>query len=287
MKINDPGILYIVATPIGNLKDISQRAIEVLQAVNCIAAEDTRHSKHLLQHLGISTPLISLHEHNEHLRANQLIERLRQGESIALISDAGTPLISDPGYVLVKDVKDANLSVVPIPGPCALIAALCASGLPTDRFVFEGFLPSKPKLRKQHLESLQSETRTLIFYEAPHRILESIKTLHDVFGADRQMVLARELTKKFETIQSGKISDIMNWVSHDENQQRGEMIILVEGAKAVPVSDNQVSYNKILTILLENLPLKQASEITAKITGERKNDVYTRALEIKSHMQGK
>lgn len=287
MKINDPGILYIVATPIGNLKDISQRAIEVLQAVNCIAAEDTRHSKHLLQHLGISTPLISLHEHNEHLRANQLIERLRQGESIALISDAGTPLISDPGYVLVKDVKDANLSVVPIPGPCALIAALCASGLPTDRFVFEGFLPSKPKLRKQHLESLQSETRTLIFYEAPHRILESIKTLHDVFGADRQMVLARELTKKFETIQSGKISDIMNWVSHDENQQRGEMIILVEGAKAVPVSDNQVSYDKILTILLENLPLKQASEITAKITGERKNDVYTRALEIKSHMQGK
>ncbi len=284
MKINHSGTLYIVATPIGNLKDISLRAIETLKTVNCIAAEDTRHSKHLLQHLGVTTPLISLHEHNEEARANQLIDRLRQGESIALISDAGTPLISDPGYILVMRVKNADLSVVPIPGACALIAALSVSGLPTDRFVFEGFLPSKTKLRKERLEALQSEPRTLIFYEAPHRILESLKTMQEVFGRDRQMVLARELTKMFETVRSGAIGEIVDWVTQDENQQRGEIIVLVEGVEVAPIAaEHLVSHDKILRTLLETLPLKQAAEIAAKITGERKNDLYERALLIKNN----
>ncbi len=282
MNIKHTGILYIVATPIGNLQDISLRAIEILQNVSCIAAEDTRYSKHLLQHLAITTPLISLHEHNEETRASQLIGRLQQGESIALISDAGTPLISDPGYILVKQVKNAGISVVPIPGPCALIAALSVSGLPTDRFVFEGFLPSKIKLRKERLEALQSESRTLIFYEAPHRILESLQTMQQVFGRDRQMVLARELTKLFETVQSGSIGEIVDWVMQDENQQRGEMIVLVEGMKVISKTERMVSHDKVLVTLLETLPLKQAAEIAAKMTGERKNDLYERALKLKS-----
>lgn len=281
---NHSGTLYIVATPIGNLKDISQRAIEILHNVACIAAEDTRHSKQLLQHLAITTPLISLHEHNEETRANQLINRLQQGESIALISDAGTPLISDPGYILVKEVKKADIPVVPIPGPCALIAALSVSGLPTDRFIFEGFLPSKAKLRKERLETLQSESRTLIFYEAPHRILESLQAMQEVFGPDRQMVLARELTKLFETIRSGTINEIVDWVMKDENQQRGEIIVLVEGAQIPSAEEiSVVSHDKILMALLEDLPLKQAVEIAAKITGQRKNDLYEQALSIKQN----
>lgn len=281
MKINHPGILYIVATPIGNLKDISQRAIEVLQSVDCIAAEDTRHSGHLLQHLGLNKPLISLHEHNEEKRAGELIARLQQGESIALISDAGTPLISDPGYLLVKLVKEAGMRVVPIPGPCALIAALSVSGLPTDRFVFEGFLPSKAKVRKEQLEALRLESRTLIFYEAPHRILESLRAMEQVFGADRQMVLARELTKMFETVKSGSIHEIINEITQDENQERGEIIVLVAGAKVIFEEETGFSSLKILSTLVDTLPVKQAVELTSQITGDKKNDLYQKALQIR------
>ncbi len=281
MNINHSGILYIVATPIGNLKDITQHAIEILQSVDCIAAEDTRHSQHLLKHLSITTPLISLHEHNEEERAHQLISRLRKGESLALISDAGTPLISDPGYILVSKVKNAHIPVVPIPGPCAAIAALSVAGLPTDRFVFEGFLPAKTKLRHERLEALQSESRTLVFYESPHRILNSLQTMCQVFGPDRSMVLARELTKIFETVRSGTIGEITEWVTQDENQQRGEIIVLVAGIEAISIPENTVFSDKVLNVLLETLPLKQATEIAAKITGERKNDLYHRALQLK------
>ncbi|MCD6038724.1 MAG: rRNA ((1402)-2-O)-methyltransferase [Gammaproteobacteria bacterium] len=279
--MNHPGILYVVATPIGNLKDISQRAIEVLQSVNCIAAEDTRHSKHLLKRLAITVPLISLHEHNEKERANQLIKRLCHGESMALISDAGTPLISDPGYILVKEVKNAGIQVVPIPGPCAAIAALSVAGLPTDRFIFEGFLPSKAKLRKERLEGLQFESRTLIFYEAPHRILASLQAIREVFGSDRQITLARELTKVFETIRSGKIEEIIDWVERDPDQQRGEIIVLVEGVQVIPTIKNSVSSDKILKILLEILPVTQAVEIAFKVTDKKKNELYKRALQLK------
>lgn len=283
MNINHSGILYIVATPIGNLKDITQRAIETLQNVNCIAAEDTRHSKRLLQHLAITTPVVSLHEHNEVERARQLIERLRQGEAIALISDAGTPLISDPGYILVQQVKKAGFPVVPIPGPCAAIAALSVAGLPTDHFVFDGFLPAKSKLRKERLEVLRAESRTIIFYEAPHRILDSLQAMQQVFGPERQMVLARELTKLFETVIAGTIEEIIDWVTQDDNQQRGEIIVLVSGMEVVSSVKEGVSSDKILITLLETLPLKQATEIAAKITGERKNDLYQRALQLKNN----
>jgi 16S rRNA (cytidine1402-2'-O)-methyltransferase len=280
--MNHSGTLYIVATPIGNLKDISLRAIEILQTVHCIAAEDTRHSKHLLQHLAITTPLISLHEHNEEARASQLISRLIQGESIALISDAGTPLISDPGAILVKKIKDAGISVVPIPGACALIAALSAAGLPTDRFIFEGFLSAKPPLRAERLTALQSESRTLIFYEAPHRILASLQAMQEIFGRDRKIVLARELTKLFETIRSGTIEEIIHWMTQDKNQQRGEITVLVAGAKIIPTTEHLISSDKILMTLLETLPLKQAVDLAAKITHEKKNDLYERALQLKN-----
>lgn len=281
MNINHSGILYIVATPIGNLKDITQRAIETLQQVSCIAAEDTRHSKRLLQHLAISKPLVSLHEHNEAERAQQLIGRLRQGETIALISDAGTPLISDPGYILVKQVKNAGFQVVPIPGPCAAIAALSVAGLPTDRFVFEGFLPAKPQLREAQLQRLQSELRTIIFYEVPHRILSSLRAMKLVFGDDRPVVFARELTKLFETIKSGTIAELIDWVTQDNNQQRGEIIMIVAGAKVVSTVSDIAAVDTILRILLIALPLKQATDIAAQITGKRKNELYQRALQLK------
>lgn len=280
MKINQFGKLYIVATPIGNLQDISQRAIDILKTVDCIAAEDTRYSQYLLTHFAIKTPLISLHEHNESERLEQLINRLQQGESIALISDAGTPLISDPGYLIVREVRKVGIQVVPVPGACAAIAALSASGLPTDRFVFEGFLPVKTKSRVARLMALQAEERTIIIYEAPHRILDLLQEMHDVFGEDRPVVLARELTKVYETIKSGALKEIIDWVEQDSNQQRGEIIVLVEGVQVISSQENKVSTDKVLAILLEVLPLKSAAEIAAKITGERKNELYQRALQI-------
>ncbi len=271
--------LYIVATPIGNLQDMSLRAIETLKTVDCIAAEDTRHSAPLLQHFMVKTPLIALHEHNERECADLLIKRLKQGESIALISDAGTPLINDPGYFLVREARKAGIQVIPIPGPSALIAALSASGLPTDRFCFEGFLPAKSKHRLKHLETLRHETRTLIFYEAPHRVLESLQDMLETFGPEREVVIARELTKLYETIYSGTLSHLVEWVKQDENQQRGEIVLMVKGAEAI---SNEVddSLEDILKILLAELPLSQAVELAAKITNRRKNEVYQKALAL-------
>ena len=225
----DRGALYVVATPIGNLADMSQRAVDVLAQVDRIAAEDTRRSGRLLQHFSITTPMLALHEHNERDLAPRLVEQLQQGESLAVISDAGTPLISDPGYNLVRLAHEAGVSVVPIPGASALICALSASGLPTDRFVFEGFLPAKAVSRRARLEALRSETRTLIFYESSHRLVECLHDMQVVFGVDRYVVLARELTKQFETLHGDGVRNLLHWVQDDPNQQKGEMVLLVQG----------------------------------------------------------
>ena len=274
------GSLYVVATPIGNLDDISARALKVLCEVSLIAAEDTRHSLRLLQHFGITTPLGACHEHNERDEGNRFIQRLLAGEDVALISDAGTPLISDPGYHLVRQARAAGVRVVPVPGACALIAALSAAGLPSDRFIFEGFLPAKAVGRRSRLELLKEESRTLIFYEAPHRILECLQDMESVFGADRPALLARELTKTFETLKGLPLAELRAFVEADSNQQRGECVVLVAGWTA-PETDQVVSNEamRILDLLLKEMPLKRAAALAAEITGERKNVLYQVALE--------
>ncbi|MDX1901457.1 MAG: 16S rRNA (cytidine(1402)-2'-O)-methyltransferase [Gammaproteobacteria bacterium] len=274
--------LFIVATPIGNLSDISQRAIDTLKAVDCIAAEDTRHSAFLLQRYAINKPTISLHEHNESERVNELISRLQAGQSIALISDAGTPLISDPGYVLVRAVRALGIQVIPIPGPCAFVAALSASGLATDRFLFEGFLPAKSTQRKKQLSLLKNETRTMIFYEAPHRIISTLKDMLTIFGENRLAVIARELTKMHETITDGTLSALLHFVENDANQERGEQVIIVSGNEENIPSEETLSTEHILKILLSELPLKQAVDLTVKISGDRKNEIYQQALRLSS-----
>lgn len=267
--MNPPGFLFIVATPIGNLNDITARAIETLSKVDLIAAEDTRHSRRLLQHLGINTPLVALHEHNERADSSKLIDQLVQGKSIALISDAGTPLISDPGYHLVHTARQQDITIVPIPGPCALITALSASGLPTDRFVFEGFLPVKTGARQHRLTELQYEPRTLIFYESPHRVIETLQDMQTILGNDREVVMARELTKVFESIVAGKLDALIQRLINYPEQQRGEFVILVKGEpqqKELLHSEAK----RILEILLAELPLKQAVSLGIKITGLKK-----------------
>jgi 16S rRNA (cytidine1402-2'-O)-methyltransferase len=276
------GTLYVVATPIGNLEDISARALRVLKEVSLIAAEDTRHSSRLLAHFGIQTPLAACHEHNEREEGGRFLGRLQAGENIALISDAGTPLISDPGYHLVRQARAAGVAVVPVPGACALIAALSAAGLPSDRFIFEGFLPAKAAARRARLETLKEEPRTLIFYEAPHRILESLRDFEDVFGGGRIAVLGRELTKAFETLKGLPLGQLRAWVEADSNQQRGECVVLVEGWHA-PQDESAVSAEslRVLDLLLAEMPLKRAAAIAAEITGVRKNLLYQAALERK------
>ena len=274
------GSLYVVATPIGNLDDNSARALKVLRDVSLIAAEDTRHSLRLLQHFGLSTPLGACHEHNERDEGSRFIQRLLAGDDVALISDAGTPLISDPGYHLVRQARAAGVKVVPVPGACALIAALSAAGLPSDRFIFEGFLPAKAVGRRSRLELLKEEPRTLIFYEAPHRILECLQDLELVFGPERPALLARELTKTFETLKGLPLSELRAFVEGDTNQQRGECVVLVAGWTA-PETDEVVSSEamRILDLLLKEMPLKRAAALAAEITGERKNVLYQVALE--------
>jgi len=273
--------LYVVATPIGNLSDISARAIEVLKRVDLIAAEDTRHSFRLLNHLGIQKPMLSYHDHNEGQQTQNLLEKLKSGQVVALISDAGTPLISDPGYQLVRQAHENNITVIPVPGPCALITALSASGLPSDRFTFEGFLPSKQRARLACLEQLKNESRTLIFYESTHRIVASLEDMASVFGKDRRAVIARELTKTFETLRGDKLGLLCEWVNGDANQQKGEVVVLVRGADALPKDEARVEVEKVLSVLLEELPVKQAAQLAAKITGGKKNALYQLALEMK------
>ncbi len=276
------GTLYVVATPIGNLEDISARALRVLREVALIAAEDTRHSSRLLAHFGIQTPLAACHEHNERNEGGRFIERLQAGDDVALISDAGTPLISDPGYHLVRQARAAGVVVVPVPGACALIAALSAAGLPSDRFIFEGFLPAKAAARRSRLEALKEEPRTLIFYEAPHRILESLGDFEDVFGGERMAVLGRELTKTFETLKGLPLAALRAWVEADSNQQRGECVLLVDGWEAPP-GESAVSAEalRVLDLLLAEMPLKRAAAVAADIIGVRKNLLYQAALERK------
>lgn len=274
------GRLYVVATPIGNLDDISARALNVLRSVSLIAAEDTRHSARLMQHFGIPTPLAACHEHNERDQGGRFLARLLAGDDVALISDAGTPLISDPGYHLVRQARAAGVAVVPVPGACALIAALSAAGLPSDRFIFEGFLPAKAAGRRARLEHVKEEPRTLIFYEAPHRILECLQDMQAVFGDERPALLARELTKTFETLKGMPLAELAAWVAADSNQQRGECVVLVAGWQA-PEGEEAVSSEamRVLDLLLAEMPLKRASALAAEITGVRKNLLYQVALE--------
>lgn len=270
--------LYVVATPIGNLSDMSSRALEVLAKVDLIAAEDTRHSGMLLAKFGISAKLVSYHEHNEGARAVELIEKIRQGASVALISDAGTPLVSDPGYQLVKQAHEAGIKVIPVPGASAMVAALSVSGLPSDRFVFEGFLPAKQSARRQKLTQLSDESRTMIFYESSHRIEQSVADMAEVFGSGREAMIARELTKKFETLNRGSLDKLLNWLKADSDQQRGEFVVLVQGE--IQAAGNNEQALPILKILLAELPLKQAVALAAKITGVRKNELYQEALKL-------
>ena len=274
--------LYIVATPIGNLEDITLRAVETLKKVDLIAAEDTRHSQRLMNHLGVSTRLLSLHEHNEREKSQAIIDKVKDGQNIALVSDAGTPLISDPGYYLVKLAQEQGVKVVPIPGVSAVVTALSVSGLPSDRFVFEGFLPAKSGNKQRVLELFKYESRTVIFYESPHRIVDTLESMLTVFGEKRRLVLARELTKTFETIKGESLGLLCEWVKSDANQQRGEFVLLLEGATNRP-EESVLDQNKMLALLIAELPIKKASKIVSDMTGANKKDLYQRALE----MQGK
>lgn len=278
-SVSNPGTLYVVATPIGNLGDMVPRAVETLQTVAVIAAEDTRHSARLLAHFDIKTPCVAYHDHSGELRTAQLITRLQAGESIALISDAGTPLVSDPGYRLVRSARQAGIPVVPVPGACAMIAALSAAGLPSDRFAFEGFLPAKQVARCTQLRSLADDPRTLIFYEAPHRILETLQDMVEVFGPEREGVMARELTKTFETIKGDKVAELAAWVAADSNQQRGEIVLLVQGAPKADSEAMSPEHQRVMKVLLEELPVKQAASLGAKLTGLKKNFLYDWALQ--------
>lgn len=267
-------VLYIVATPIGNLSDLSPRAVEVLGRVDRVAAEDTRYSGRLLAHFNIKAPMISVHDHNERQRASLIIEHLERGESVALVSDAGTPLISDPGFHLVRAVREAGFRVSPVPGCCAFVAALSVSGLPSDRFLFEGFLPAKSGARRQRLEALAKETPTLIFYESTHRILPSLTDMADMFGADRYAVVARELTKTFETVQGGTLEQLLEWMEQDPMQQKGEFVVLVQGAPEPVAEAVDAESMRILQLLAEELPPKKAAGLAASITGLKKNQLY-------------
>ena len=271
------GSLYIVATPIGNLGDVSERAIEVLKQADLIAAEDTRHSKTLLERFAIKTKVKAYHEHNEEQFTSKLIQQIVDGESIALISDAGTPLINDPGYKLVTAAHDNGIKVVPVPGPSAIITALSACGLPTNKFIFEGYLPAKKEARKKCLKELVSESRTLIFYEAPHRIRDSIQDMHDVFGSERRVTIARELTKQYEQIVRDNLSVINEKLISEEIKHKGEFAVIVEGAQEISITDKEVL--RINQILSEKLSPKDAAGLTAKISGKKKNEVYQMVLE--------
>lgn len=276
------GTLYIVATPIGNLDDMSPRAAAILSRVAVIAAEDTRHSGRLLQHLGISKPMMALHDHNERDKAGQVLARLAASEDVALISDAGTPLISDPGFVLVREARARGFRVSPVPGACALVAALSAAGLPTDRFLFEGFLPAKRGARKAALERLAGESATLVFYESPHRIVDTVRDIRQVMGDERELVLARELTKTFETFYAGSASAVGDVLEVDPHGSRGEFVVMVHGVSDAEAAAGSVEVDRVLALLLKELPVKKAARLAAELTGNSKNELYQRALEMKA-----
>ncbi|HVE43801.1 MAG TPA: 16S rRNA (cytidine(1402)-2'-O)-methyltransferase [Gammaproteobacteria bacterium] len=279
MKNAEAGVLYVVATPIGNLQDMSLRGVEILQQVDRIAAEDTRHAIPLLKHFLINKPMLSLHDFNERDRSAALLHYIQAGESIALISDAGTPLISDPGFHLVREAHAQGVRVVPIPGACAAIAALSAAGLPSDRFTFEGFLPAKAESCKNRLLSLLHEPRTMIFYEAPHRLLAVLQMMHEVFG-NRKAVVARELTKIYESVMLNDLSELVAFYEKHTDKQRGEVVLVVSGGVEETGETKEVRAEDVLRILLADLPLKQAVSLAAQITGCRKNLLYEMALKM-------
>lgn len=280
---NENEYLYIVATPIGNLADITYRAIDILSKVNLIAAEDTRHSRKLLSHYGISTKCKALHDFNERQVHSELIDFIKQGHSVALISDAGTPLISDPGYILVQQAVAEGIRVIPIPGPSALISALSVSGLPSDKFSFYGFLPAKQAARIELLESVSELATTTIFYESPHRILACLENMLQVYGPSRRVCLARELTKTFETIRSDELQALYDWVKADLNQQKGEIVLLVKAHKIPNNQEISAKNLEILKLLVDELGVKKAASLAAKITDLPKNALYTQALKLNKH----
>ena len=275
------GTLYVVATPIGNLGDITLRAIETLKMVDAIAAEDTRHTSGLLSYFGISKKLIAVHEHNEQQSAEKLVAALKNGDNIALVTDAGTPGISDPGALVVLAARNANIIVVPIPGVSAVIAALSASGINQNGFYFHGFLPASGAARRKQLETLKTQTVTLVLYEAPHRIVECVEDIAKVLGADRIITFCRELTKTFETIYTCPASRAGAWLQADTNHQRGEFVLLIEAAPAVETQEISEEAQRVLKCLLAELPLKQAVALATEITSEKKNDLYELALSLK------
>ncbi len=275
------GVLYVVATPMGNLDDVTYRAVRVLQEVDLIAAEDTRHTRLLLERYGVRTPVMALHEHNEHARTDQLVEKLLAGVSIALVSDAGTPLISDPGFLLVREANGKAIKVVPIPGPCASICALSAAGLPTDRFLFAGFPPRQTAERLRWLGNLTQETATLIFYESSHRITATLADMLEVFGATRDMVIARELTKIHETFLHGSLGELLQRVTEDSNQRRGEFVLMVHGLVRQAEEKITLDMTSLLRVLGSEMSVKQAATLAAKLTGHKKNDLYQRILVMK------
>ncbi len=277
------GTLYVVATPIGNLGDMTIRGLETLKTVDAIAAEDTRHTSGLLSHFGISKKLIAVHEHNEHQSAEKLLKQLQAGENIALVTDAGTPGISDPGAVVVDLVRKAGVKVVPIPGASAVIAALSASGITQNGFHFHGFLPASGAARRKVLESLKSQTVTLVFYEAPHRIVECVEDLASVLGNERRLTFARELTKTFETFYTCAAGEASAWLQADTNQQRGEFVLLVEAAAEKESEEIPEETVRVLKLLLADLPLKQAVKLATEITHEKKNVLYEFALNLKEN----
>jgi 16S rRNA (cytidine1402-2'-O)-methyltransferase len=274
-----PGTLYVVATPIGNLGDLSRRAIDTLTAVDVIAAEDTRRTGALLAHLGLRKPLLSFHDHNEQDRVATLRDRLLAGEQIALVSDAGTPLVSDPGYALLRALRGSGIALVPVPGPCSPIAALSVAGLPTDRFVFEGFPPARARARRERFDGLAGEERTLVWLESSHRIAASLADMAAAFGDEREATLARELTKLHETVYSGSLAELAERVAEDADARRGEFVIVVAGAsEAVRGDDVRVTADRVLDVLLEELPVRQAAALASRLTGEPRNALYRRAL---------
>jgi 16S rRNA (cytidine1402-2'-O)-methyltransferase len=275
------GRLYVVATPIGNLGDLSPRACEVLRSAALIAAEDTRHSAALLRHFGIQTPLVSFHDHNDRRRTPQLVTRLEAGESIALISDAGTPAISDPGFELVAAAAAAGVEIVAVPGPCALVAALAVAALPTDRFCFEGFLPARGSARRARLEALRSEARSIVLYESPHRIGETLADCRDCFGLERRASVARELTKLHETVYRGSLGELAARAASDPDFVRGEIVIVLAGAPPRAADAGAAELERVLGVLLAELPLKQAARLAAQLLGVRDNEAYKRALQLK------
>ncbi len=273
------GTLYVVATPIGNLGDMSSRALQVLADVDCIAAEDTRHSLSLLRHFGIQGRLLSLHEHNEPDRLDGILNLLSEGRNVALISDAGTPLISDPGFLLVREAHEKGIAVSPVPGASSIMAALSAAGLATDRFVFEGFLPARPAARRQRLETLKTESRTMVFLESCHRLKESLQAMSDCFGHDRPATLAKELTKRFERVYRATLQTLQDWLDEDSARCKGEFVVVVQGAEK-QAEKTALDLQKLLATLLEELPRKQAVTMAVKLTGLRKNQVYAMALAL-------